>query len=49
MRVADLVKDTGLERSAISKALNEGARSNPPVFVEVGHVGNAKRWKLASV
>jgi hypothetical protein len=49
MRVAALVKDTGLERSAISKALNEGARSDPLVFVEVGRVGNAKRWKLANV
>ena len=49
MRVVDLVKDTGLERSPISKALNEGARSDPLVFVEAGHVGNTKRWKLANV
>ena len=49
MLVTELGEGTGLERSAISKALSDGARSNPPVFVEVGRVRNAKRWKLTNV
>ena len=49
MLVKELGEGTGLERSAISKALNEGFHSSPQVFVETGQVGNAKRWKLSDV
>ena len=49
MLVTELGEGTGLERSAISKALNEGFHSSPQVFAETGQVGNAKRWKLSDV
>ena len=49
MLVKELEESTGLKRPALSKALNDGARSNPPVFDKVSSVGNAKLWKLSDV
>ena len=49
MTIKELEKANGLDRSAISKALNDGARSNPSVFVQAGRGRDGKIWELANV
>ena len=49
MKTKELEESSGLARTEISKALNAGAHADPPVFVEVGRVGNAKSWALATL